>query len=173
MRIFIFIFSALFLFSCGDDNKKKKLSKKEIKVVKQKLEDVNNFLEKKASDEIDAYILKHEWKMTTTGTGLRYEIYEIGKGELASMGKFAKVNYKIYLLDGTVCYDSKQDGYKEFKVGEDYVETGIHEGVQLMHVGDKARFILPSHLAHGLMGDYNKIPPMSSIVYDIELLKIR
>ena len=170
MRFFLFMISAVLLFSsCGDDNKKKKFTKKEQKLVKEKLVDVNNFLVKKESDEIDAYVLNRKWKMTTSGTGLRYEIYEKGKGELTSLGKFAKVNYKIYLLDGTVCYDSKQDGYKEFKIGEDYVETGIHEGVQLMHVGDKARFILPSHLAHGLLGDMNKIPPQTPIVYDIQI----
>jgi FKBP-type peptidyl-prolyl cis-trans isomerase len=41
-----------------------------------------------------------------------------------------------------------------------------------MHVGDKMRFILPSHLAHGLTGDQSKIPPLSSVVYEIELLEL-
>ena len=41
-----------------------------------------------------------------------------------------------------------------------------------MHVGDKMRFILPSHLAHGLTGDQTKIPPFSSVMYEIELLEI-
>ena len=173
MRFFCIIVTFLLLFSCGDDGKKKKMTKKEVKETKEKLQNINNYLVKKESDEIDAYVLQRKWSMTTTGTGLRYEIYEKGNGELASIGKQAKVNYKIYLLDGTVCYTSDEDGAREFKIGEDYVETGIHYGVQLMHVGDKARFILPSHLAHGLLGDYNKIPPKSSIVYDIELLSIR
>lgn len=43
-------------------------------------------------------------------------------------------------------------------VGKDNVEAGLHEGIQLMHVGDQMRFILPSHLAHGLTGDQSKIP---------------
>jgi FKBP-type peptidyl-prolyl cis-trans isomerase len=49
----------------------------------------------------------------------------------------------------------------------------LHEGIQLLHVGDKAIFILPSHLAHGLLGDEDKIPPHSAVIYDIELLGIR
>jgi FKBP-type peptidyl-prolyl cis-trans isomerase len=50
------------------------------------------------------------------------------------------------------------------------VESGLHEGVQMMHVGDKMRFILPSFRAHGLTGDNSKIPPLTSVVYEIELL---
>jgi FKBP-type peptidyl-prolyl cis-trans isomerase len=42
-----------------------------------------------------------------------------------------------------------------------------------MHVGDKAKFILPSHLAHGIMGDNDKIPPLTPVVYNIELLSIQ
>ncbi|MEW6467612.1 MAG: FKBP-type peptidyl-prolyl cis-trans isomerase [Bacteroidota bacterium] len=161
------------LICCGEEREKPRLSKKEAKQARKKLEDVNNYLQKKESDEIDAYVLQRKWQMTTTGTGLRYEIYEKGDGEKAKSGMIARVSYEISLLDGTVCYSSRTDGYKEFKIGEDYVETGIHEGVQLMRVGDKARFIIPSYLAHGLMGDYNKIPPRSVIIYDIELLSLR
>lgn len=57
-------------------------------------------------------------------------------------------------------------------VGKDNVEAGLHEGIQLMHVGDQMRFILPSHLAHGLTGDQSKIPPLASVVYEVELLEL-
>jgi FKBP-type peptidyl-prolyl cis-trans isomerase len=39
-----------------------------------------------------------------------------------------------------------------------------------MRKGEKALFILPPHLAHGLIGDMNKIPPLTTVVYDIELI---
>ena len=55
----------------------------------------------------------------------------------------------------------------------DNVETGLHEGIKYMKVGEKAKMILPSHLAHGLIGDSKKIPPRSTIVYDIELLDLK
>lgn len=127
------------------------------------------------SDNIDQYVKRQGWekKMKVSGTGLRYMFYKNGNGEKAGNEKFAKVSYKISLLDGTECYNSQKDGPKEFRIGRDNVESGLHEAVGMMRVGDKAIFILPSHLAHGLMGDFNKIPPKSSVVYDIELLDLR
>jgi FKBP-type peptidyl-prolyl cis-trans isomerase len=52
------------------------------------------------------------------------------------------------------------------------VESGLEEGILLLREGDKAKFILPPHLAHGLLGDDNKIPARSIIVYDLELLSL-
>lgn len=127
------------------------------------------------SDNIDQYVKRQGWEKTmkVSGTGLRYMFYKNGTGEKAAKEKFAKVSYKISLLDGTQCYSSADGGPKEFRIGRDNVESGLHEAVAMMRVGDKAIFILPSHLAHGLMGDFNKIPPKSSVVYDIELLDLR
>ena len=52
------------------------------------------------------------------------------------------------------------------------VESGLHEGVQLMRVGDKSRMIMPPHLAHGILGDGDCIPRRAIIIYDVELLNI-
>jgi FKBP-type peptidyl-prolyl cis-trans isomerase len=108
--------------------------------------------------------------METTASGIYYMKLKSGKGEQAHEGQTAKVNYKISLLDGSVVYSSDETGPKEFLIGKDNVESGLHEGVQMMHVGDKMRFILPSFRAHGLTGDNSKIPPLTSVVYEIELL---
>ena len=157
--------------SCGNDSNKatKQASSKEMQ---QKLIDANKMYVKRESDEIDQYVNHKAWKMTTTGTGLRYMIVTEGKGELAKLKQYARVKYKISLLDGTVCYTSEEKGTKEFLIGQDNVESGLHEGIKLLHEGDKAKFILPSHLAHGLIGDKDKIPRRSPIVYDIELIQL-
>ena len=76
-------------------------------------------------------------------------------------------------MDGRVCYSSDSLGPKEFVVGADNVETGLHEGIQYLHVGDRATLILPSHLAHGLIGDESKIPPKASVIYELELLSVK
>ena len=52
------------------------------------------------------------------------------------------------------------------------IESGLHEALKFMCTDDKALFILPSHLAHGLIGDSDQIPPMVPIIYDIHLMKI-
>jgi len=97
-----------------------------------------------------------------------------GEGqELAKVGQTARVLYKISLLDGTVCYTSDKDGPQNVVIGKDDTETGLHEGLQYLHAGDEATFILPSHLAAHLMGDGNKIPPQASVVYEIKLLSLK
>ncbi len=161
----------LFFTSCGEP-KKKTMSEQEYEQRKEDLVKAQHELVEKESASIDAYALNKGWNMHMTGTGLRYQILRPGKGDSAKAGDMAKVNYKIFLMDGTMCYSSDSDGAKTFKVNEDYVESGLHEGIQLMNTGCKARFILPSYLAHGLMGDNDKIPPMSPVVYEVELLSI-
>jgi FKBP-type peptidyl-prolyl cis-trans isomerase len=128
---------------------------------------------KQESDEIDQYVRHRGWNMITTGTGLRYMITYNGGGAPAKFEQIAKVNYKISLLNGQVCYTSDSLGPKEFVIGADNVESGLHEGIQYMHVGDKATLILPSHLAHGLIGDETKIPAKASVIYELELLSVK
>lgn len=167
--LFIYVFQ-----SCSDGHKKtSQHTNIHSKGFQDKLVNANKMYVKQESDEIDQYVKHRGWKMSTTGTGLRYMITKMGNGRAAEVEKYAKVNYKISLLDGTLCYSSDSTGAKVFLIGRDNVETGLHEGIQLLHVGDKAVFILPSHLAHGLMGDNSKIPAKSSVIYDIELLSIR
>ena len=169
-----FLVSISVFQSCSDGHKKTtKNTNLQSKDFQDKLIVANKMYVKQESDEINNYVKHHGWDMTTTGTGLRYLITNKGNGEAAVVEKYARVNYKISLLDGTLCYSSDSTGAKVFLIGRDNVETGLHEGIQLLHVGDKAKFILPSHLAHGLMGDDSKIPPKSSVIYDIELLSIR
>ncbi len=171
----IFYFSFLVLcysiFSCSPPPEKKK--EIDPSQFKEPLVKVNKYLVEKESDEINQYIVRHNWKMETTGTGLRYLFLKKGEGDSARSGDLVKVNYKISLLDGTECYSSDKDGAYEFTVEGDAIESGLHEAIQLMRVGDKAKFILPSYMAHGLHGDDANIPPLSTIVVDLELLEIR
>ena len=66
-----------------------------------------------------------------------------GEGPKAAVGKTAVINYKVSLLDGTKCYSSDIDGTRGFTVGKAEIEKGIDEGILLMRVGDKSKFILP------------------------------
>jgi FKBP-type peptidyl-prolyl cis-trans isomerase FkpA len=172
--IFLLLFTAGLFQACGDSHKKTtKNVNIQSKAFQDKLIEANKMYVKKESDEIDQYVAHRGWQMTTTGTGLRYMIIKKGTGKLADDAQRAMVNFKISLLDGTLCYSSDSTGAKEFLIGQDDVESGIHEGIKYMHVGDKAILILPSHLAHGLTGDAIKIPPHASIIYELELLSLR
>lgn len=174
----LFLFIISLLFACGDSHKSTTRQPNiQSKEFQDKLVEANKMYVKRESDEIDQYVAHRKWNMITTGTGLRYMITKKGTGETATVNpdydKFAKVNYRISLLDGTQCYSSDSTGPKEFFIGQDNVEAGLHEGIQYLHEGDHAIFILPSHLAHGLMGDQGKIPPKASVIYEIEFLQLR
>jgi FKBP-type peptidyl-prolyl cis-trans isomerase len=70
-------------------------------------------------------------------------------------------------------YDAERDGLKSFLIGKGGVESGLEEAILLMRKGDKARLVIPSHLAWGLLGDQKKIPPRTAIVYEMELLNLK
>jgi FKBP-type peptidyl-prolyl cis-trans isomerase len=172
MRYILFILTAFIFLACSDNPKPefKQLTQKEIE---DALIIANKNALKKESDQIDAYAKRRNLDVIKTGTGLRYQIYEKGEGEKATLEKRAVVNYEVTLLDGTVCYSTKEKGTEVFTIGKDNVESGLHEGISYMSAGDKAIIIIPSHLAHGLAGDFEKIPVRSTIVYDIELVAIK
>lgn len=163
-------FCLVVFLSCNNKNgNSQSVSQKELK---EPLIEENIRMTQEENRLIDRYIERHKWSMNETGTGLRYMIYEKGSGIKAKNGMQATVEYEIKLMDGTICYSSVESGPRTFLIGKDHVESGIHEGVTLMNVGDKAKFILPSYLAHGLSGDNNKIPPRSSLVVNMHLLRL-
>jgi len=172
--IIILLFAVLSVFSnCNDKKTKRKhLSKKELDKYDESLEAANRYLSIVDAERIESYAKRRNWKMKTSKTGLWYMIYEKGSGEKSKTGQIALLNYNISLLDGTLCYSSDSLGAKNFAIGHGGVESGLEEGILLLHQGDKARLIMPPHRAHGLLGDMDKIPARSIIVYDIELLKL-
>ena len=173
LKLYSFIIPTLIisLFSCSEAIEKQ-AEKKEISS-KESLEKVNRYLVRTESEEIENYIRRHNWSMEESGSGLRFWVYEKGEGTKAEKGMIAKLNYKTWLLDGTLIYSSDELGKKEFKIGKGGVESGLEEAIVMMHAGDKAKLVIPSHLAFGLLGDNNKIPPRSSVVYDIELISLK
>ncbi len=174
MKLFntVLLFICLFFISCT--NKPEPLDEKEFQQkFGEKLIHTNKILLKKDQETIEYYIKRHKWNMQVTGSGLYYEIYQKGSSKKAKIGKQATIKYKISLLNGTVCYDSDSLGTKTFLISQGGVETGLEEGILLMNEGASARFIMPPHLAHGLVGDDHKIPPRSTIIYDVELIKIQ
>ena len=109
-----------------------------------------------------------------TESGLRYQIIQQGAGDQAEKGKMVSVHYKGQLADGTV-FDSsyKRNQPIDFALGVGQVIPGWDEGIQLLKVGDKARFVIPSDLAYGSRGAGGVIPPNATLIFDVELVKIK
>jgi len=173
-RFVLLLFAFVLIFSACNEKKqqKKHMSQKELDKYDKPLEAANRYLATVDAERIESYAKRHNWDMKMTEAGLWYEIYEKGSGSKAEIGQVAVLDYRISLLDGTLCYSSDSLGAKSFAIGHGGVESGLEEGVLLLHQGDKARFIMPPFKAHGLLGDMEKIPARSIIVYEIELLKL-
>ena len=122
---------------------------------------------------IDAFVAQKKFNVQRTGTGLRYEIYKNGTGAKPVAHDLIELKYKVYLLNGQLCYSSDSTGNTKFRIGEGKQIRGLEEGVMLMQQGDKAHLILPNHLAFGMIGDNNKIPPGQPVYFDIELISIK
>ncbi|GAA4281570.1 peptidylprolyl isomerase [Gaetbulibacter aestuarii] len=110
----------------------------------------------------------------TTDSGLRYKIIQKGSGKKAEKGKTVSVHYKGQLADGTV-FDSsyKRKEPIDFPLGMGQVILGWDEGISLLSVGDKARLVIPSHLAYGSRGAGGVIPPDANLVFDVELMDVK
>ncbi len=171
LRLLLILVITLFVYSCG--NKPKVDNTVQPEKFKNDLEKVNETLVKKENEDIEDYISRHEWKMNSTGTGLRYNIYYKGKGEKPKVNDKVVIRFAVNLINGVECYNSAKDGLKLIELGKAEVESGLEEGIMLMKVGDKAKLILPSHLAFGLLGDENKIPKRATLIYDVELVEIK
>lgn len=172
MKLISMILILLLAAKCGNRNEMDKNVPTQREVNKG-MEEVNKGFVRDEEQMIKAYIERRGWPMTATQSGIHYYIYQKGDGEQAREGLYAKVEYEVSLLNGDIAYTSEDEGPKEFLIGQDNVESGLHEAIQFLRVGDRAKIILSSHRAHGLTGDNNKIPPRSSVVYDIHLLSLR
>lgn len=166
--IFIFLITGLISFSCKNNVADKRIDQSEIN---EKFMLMNRKLIENESKKINDFIKARSFNTTLTGTGLRYQIYKHGNGEKPGVFSDVEIIYKVFLLDGTLCYSSDSSSPTKIRLGVGEQVRGLEEGILLMLPGDKARLILPSHLAYGMSGDQGKIPPGSALFYEVELLK--
>jgi peptidyl-prolyl cis-trans isomerase A (cyclophilin A) len=109
-----------------------------------------------------------------TESGLRYQFIQRGSGKKAENGKTVAVHYEGSLESGKV-FDSSYPRKKpiEFRLGQGQVIEGWDEGIALLQVGDKARFVIPSDLAYGPSGAGGVIPPHATLIFDVELMDVK
>lgn len=108
--------------------------------------------------------------VVVTDSGLQYEVLKPGNGAKPLASDTVKVNYLGTLLDGTE-FDSSYSRNKPATFPLNRVIKGWTEGVQLMEVGAKYKFYVPSELAYGARAT-GKIKSHSALVFEVELLDI-
>lgn len=110
-------------------------------------------------------------EVTTTASGLQYEVLERGSGPRPGPRANVVTHYHGTLVDGTVFDSSVQRG-EPAEFGVHQVIPGWTEALQLMSVGDKWRIACPPHLAYGERGAGAAIPPNTALVFEIHLIAI-
>ena len=130
--------------------------------------------EAKVKEDAEAQMEKLAAGFDKTESGLRYKMIQKGNGKKAENGKTVSVHYTGQLEDGKV-FDSSYPRKKpiEFPLGRGNVIEGWDEGIALLQVGDKARFVIPSHLGYGSRGAGGAIPPNATLIFDVELMDVK
>lgn len=127
----------------------------------------------KNKEEGEAFLAENKTKegVITTESGLQYKVEVEGTGAKPTAEDRVKVHYTGTLLDGTK-FDSSLDRGEPAEFGVSHVIAGWVEGLQIMPVGSKYTFWIPSELAYGERGAGNDIKPNSVLKFEVELLEI-
>lgn len=110
--------------------------------------------------------------MTKSMTGLYSQDLVVGTGLTAGVGDEVWVRYTGWLPDGTV-FDSRVEQPLNFPLAEGLVIKGWDEGLLGMKVGGKRKLVIPPELAYGRGGRGRAVPPLTTLVFDVELVKVQ
>ncbi len=126
-------------------------------------------------DSINAYIKRNNILQKPTENGLYYIETVKGTGNKVDTGKTITINYTGKLLDGTIFDSSLGEGREplEFVLQEGMMIKGFTEGLLKMKENGKATLIIPSKLAYGIGSPQSPIPPYATLIFDIEVLKVK
>jgi FKBP-type peptidyl-prolyl cis-trans isomerase len=125
--------------------------------------------------KLKSYLDTNKTRFSVLKNGMYYIPIRQGSGSCASTGDQLKINYKGYFLNGKQFESTYDRGQPlEFTLGEQgQVIKGMEKAISLMNEGEKAKFIIPSQLAYGGTGSSTGIiPPYTTLIYEIELVKL-
>lgn len=141
-------------------------------VSENKLLRANRYLNLKDMLVVKGYIGRHGLKMNFSDLGYYYSSSQGGNGRKIEKGSVVLYDYRVKLIDGTLL-DSSNNGLGQIVIDKSDGITGLHEGLKHFREGDTATFIFLPHLAYGLIGDGEKIPARSTLVYEIAIKSVR
>lgn len=142
---------------------------------------VESFFQKKAEEQAgaakkdgEAFLAENAKKdgVVTLPSGLQYQVLREGNGRKPSATDQVECHYEGTLINGQV-FDSSYRRGETATFGLNQVIKGWTEGLQLMQEGAKYRFFIPYHLGYGERGAGQSIPPYATLIFDVELVKVK
>jgi FKBP-type peptidyl-prolyl cis-trans isomerase FklB len=143
------------------------------KLITEYLEELQSKAEAAAREAGEKFLAENKKNegVKVTASGLQYVVEKEGTGAQPTATDEVTVHYTGRLLDGTV-FDSSVNRGEPATFPLNRVIPGWTEGVQLMKEGAKYTFFIPSDLAYGPQGVPNAIPPHSTLIFEVELIKV-
>jgi len=130
-------------------------------------------MEAQENSLLQEYLISEHVKANPTKSGLYLIYLKKGTGKVAKLGDVATIHYKGSLINGGILGSSiNKDEPLTFTIGSGEVIKAWDEALQNMRIGDKIKIIVPSHLAYGEYGHERKIPPFSTLIFEIKLLEL-
>ncbi|MEK7766354.1 MAG: FKBP-type peptidyl-prolyl cis-trans isomerase, partial [bacterium] len=131
-RFIFLILLSIAILSCRDGSENKA---SRYRPGKDDMADINRFFIQKDRERIQSYSERKEMMMKESPTGLWYNIEKEGHGTLFKENDRIIFEYECSLLDGTLCYSSKELGPKEIILGRSELPAGLNEGLKLLKPG--------------------------------------
>lgn len=169
-----FILSLIAIMACENPPKTESQNPFKGMTGKEKQAALENALtraSRKEEIQIQGYLKRHQIPAKKTATGIHYFVYQSGEGEAILDGQNVVVDYVVTKINGDTLYQTTKD-FELFNVSNSDKESGLHEAIKLLKLGAKAIIILPSHRAHGISGDSDKIPPLTTVIYNISVKSV-
>ena len=110
--------------------------------------------------------------VVTLPSGLQYKVLKSGNGATHKASDSVECHYEGRLISGTV-FDSSYQRGETATFGVTQVIAGWVEALQLMKEGDKWQLYIPYNLAYGERGAGAQIPPFATLIFDVELIKVK
>lgn len=143
------------------------------KKLQEELIEVNQRMIQEEQWLIKKYLERRNLPFESFGTGLH--LVRLSKpltGSKPKAGDYVQIEYSASLLDGTPCFRSEEAG-EVLRLAFDPIESGLQDGILKMQTGEECLLLIPSHLAFGLLGDLDKIPPYTPVAYKVKLMRIQ